>query len=128
MMMLPPFRTINGFITGLSRTFSGIIDHIFVSSGEPGGLSVRSVLAFPPGANMVSSVPVSTPANSSVSMKSLDVTPSEGRADVVGEAPSTTTEDDVVMSQEGTCTEIGPIPDFFWGSDHLALGVEVTVK
>lgn len=42
--------------------FMGVIDHIFVSSGEPTGrLSVRGVLGFPKGADVASSVNASAP-------------------------------------------------------------------
>lgn len=81
------------------RDFTGIIDHIFVSSGERGGPTVRSFLRLPSGADVGS-------------VRSAADTAAAGRSGMARES-----------GRERT--DFGPIPDVDFGSDHLALGVEL---
>lgn len=74
---------------------------MFVSAGESGGLRVRSVLGFPPGANMAESP-----------RRVVDERDGMGWTGV---------------ASAGASEEFGPIPGGIWGSDHLALGVEVAL-
>lgn len=102
--------------------FNGVIDHIFVSSGEKGSpLRVTAILGFPPGANLVEG-----PGRSrqhKYSKESAIETRDETRDETLDGASGNE------MSVEGVeSAQFGPIPDELWGSDHLALGVEMAVR
>lgn len=86
-----------------------------MSSGEnDSGLAITGVLSFPPGADL--SVDTTNNGEDSAEDK-----PVKGGSEVA------VIEDAVlVASVNGTSgQEFGPVPDEVWGSDHLALGVEV---
>lgn len=86
--------------------FAGILDHVFVSSGEPGSiLSISGVLGFPKGADVAF-----------IEQEATDNDSSHGDNGETRE-----------VHGDGSEEMFGPIPDKIWGSDHLALGVELTL-
>ncbi|CAM9105529.1 unnamed protein product [Scytosiphon promiscuus] len=111
--------------TTKTSTFSGIIDHVFVSTGEEGSdLAISGVLAFPPGANLSGNSKTATPR---IVAEERD-TSSRGRAVI----PEDEVDGQVGTADGGSGQAVGseedgfpPIPNERWGSDHLALGVEV---
>lgn len=100
-----------------NSSFSGVIDHIFVSTGEKNsGLAISGVLAFPPGAHLAGERAV-TPEE-----------PGKGGADDQRRATALGEPWDGQKLTDGPTEEaFPPIPNELWGSDHLALGVEVTL-
>lgn len=110
-----------------------MIDHIFVSSGEKDGdLEITGVLAFPPGADLADSPYLVS--------DSSDLVASEAETGVDGNTAAVHGQLDGVKDErkergkpeagqvEGISRgDFGPIPDEVWGSDHLALGVELAI-
>lgn len=84
-----------------------------MSTGEASsGLAVTGVLGFPKGADMATEAGTKRVEGEIASRKSKAVWTS-AECSLGGPAENT--------QQEG----FGPIPDGIWGSDHLALGVEI---
>lgn len=91
-----------------------MIDHIFLSSKEKGsGLAVTGVLAFPPGADLTDLTAEAGKAEGTEHVATPGCVQSDGLEH--GQTPA----------DETQAKQFGPIPDEVWGSDHLALGVEV---
>lgn len=125
--------------------FAGILDHVFVSSGEPGSvLSISGVLGFPKGADAAiveqetaghgdsshDDVGETRKVCADRSEEPRSPTGSSAPTSAVAEtAPSMASNESIGSSSysDDRAEMFGPIPDEIWGSDHLALGVELTL-
>lgn len=119
---------------------------MFVSCGEPGSvLSVSGVLGFPEGADMASVErepsknhhgPLGDGDKASTTRGDDGGKETEGSmTSVAAEGTATETAHLAVGNEsidtnccgDSSAPEFEPIPDKNWGSDHLALGVELTL-
>eukprot|EP00903_Cladosiphon_okamuranus_P009843 g9354.t1 len=110
--------------TTKTSSFSGVIDHIFVSTGEKNsGLAISGLLAFPRGAHLAEEM---APVSQETGMSGGD-----RRSRATQTPPTELRVCDVQDGRKPTDAPVGevfpPIPNKLWGSDHLALGVEVTL-
>ncbi|CAM9192310.1 unnamed protein product [Hapterophycus canaliculatus] len=107
--------------TTKTSAFSGIIDHVFVSTGEKSsGLAISGVLAFPPGANLSEDVETAT-TTATAALQDKNNSREKGALmpeDIDGHAD---------LTARSVDDGFRPIPNELWGSDHLALGVEVVL-
>ncbi|CAM9749843.1 unnamed protein product [Ectocarpus sp. 4 AP-2014] len=103
--------------TTKTSSFSGIIDHIFVSTGEKdSGLAISGVLAFPPGAHLTEGRETSSSGE--------ELEQSSGGS---GQEATPDRQVENSVTDQPAWSEFGPIPNKLWGSDHLALGVELVL-
>lgn len=106
-------------------SFSGVIDHIFVSTGEKNsGMAISGVLAFPRGARLVKE-------RTAIPQEPGKGDPSNRRratAPPPTELPVGEVRDGRKQTDGPAEEEFPPIPNERWGSDHLALGVEVALR
>lgn len=126
----PPFTYRRILETPYCSSFSGVIDHLFVSTGEKdSGLEISGVLAFPPGANLAEERGA-TPLQIELGHGD-DGSQREGNSSSLAEQSDQRYDGEVENEKKQTDGhtegEFPPIPDEVWGSDHLALGVEITV-
>lgn len=105
-------------------SFSGVIDHIFVSTGEKNsGLAISGLLAFPRGAHLAGereAIPQEPGKGDGTNQRRVPQSPpTEIQVGDVWDGRKLT---------DGPAEEaFPPIPNELWGSDHLALGVEVAL-
>lgn len=113
-----------------SSSFSGVIDHIFVSTGQKDiGLAIAGVLAFPRGAHLAEegrATSPPTPGQGSAGSSERENLPTT-TANVLDRQRLGEAEDMQRTGDLGVDGEFPPIPNEIWGSDHLALGVEMTL-
>ncbi len=112
----------------ITSSFSGVIDHLFVSTGQKEiGLAISGVLAFPRGAHLAeegeaTSAKLGQGGDGSSEEESMPTTANIFDRQRLGEAEGVQRTSDLVVDGG-----FPPIPNEIWGSDHLALGVEVTL-
>lgn len=88
-----------------------------MSTGEKdSGLAISGVLAFPPGAHLTEG------RETSSSGEELEQS-SEGN----GQEATPDRQAENSATDQPAWSEFGPIPNKLWGSDHLALGVELVL-
>lgn len=103
-----------------------------MSTGEKdSGLRISGVIAFPPGANLAEERGATPPQMESG--LGVDGSLKEAASSSSPEEKSDKHSDGKVEHEEKqtdghTQGDFLPIPNKIWGSDHLALGVEVTVE
>lgn len=115
------------FGTFQRSSFSGVIDHLFVSTGEEhSGLAIVGALAFPSGAHL---------GEEEGQRSTTDLLEGDDGSNAGTSAPleqSAKQRDGEVKHDQRlihypTEPAFPPIPNEIWGSDHLALGVEVAL-